>query len=115
MISIRRQLTREMLVVFFVLLSSVLAAIYLSARDELIEQFDDALRAKALAISSLTSNDGAKVQVDVSDRFFRGFRKESPGDYFEIWTVDGKPAVRSESLDGADLPQPDRPGRPRRV
>jgi len=115
MISIRRQLTREMLVVFFVLLSGALAAIYFAARDELIEQFDDALRAKVLAVSSLTSNDSGKIQVDVSDRFFRGFRKESPEDYFEIWTIDDKPAVRSESLDGADLPQPDRPGRPRRV
>jgi len=115
MISIRRQLTREMLVAFFVLLSGALVAVYFAARDELIEQFDDSLRAKVLAISSLTSNEGGRFQVDVRDRFFRSFHKDNPEDYFEIWSATGEAVARSDSLGGADLPQPDRPGRPRRV
>jgi two-component system sensor histidine kinase QseC len=115
MISIRRQLTREMLAAFFILLSGALAAIYFAARDELIEQFDDALRAKALAISSLTSNEGGRIKVDVTDRLFRSFRQDQPEDYFEIWSDSGPAVSRSDSLAGADLPKPDRFGRPRRV
>jgi len=115
MISIRRQLTREMLAAFFVLLSGALLALYFTARDELIEQFDDALRAKALAISSLTSADHERIHVDVKDRFFRSFQKDNPEDYFEIWPAEGAAVARSESLGGADLPKLERLGRPRRV
>ena len=115
MISIRRQLTRKMLAAFFVLLSGALAAIYFAARDELIEQFDDALRAKALAVSSLTAEEGGRIQVDVTDRLFRSFGKDDPADYFEIWRATGEAVARSDSLAGADLPRPDRLDRPRRV
>ncbi len=104
MISIRRQLTRELLAAFLLLLGGSLAALYFAARDELIEQFDDALHAKAAAISSLTVADDGKIQVDVSDRLFRSFSREHAEDYFEIRRGDGTVAARSESLFAADLP-----------
>jgi len=106
MISIRRQLTRELLAAFFVLLGGALAALYFAARDELIEQFDDALRTKAAAISSLTVAEENKVELDVSDRLFQGFAKDRAEDFFEIWRGDGTVAARSDSLAGADLSQP---------
>lgn len=113
MISIRRQLTRELLAAFLLLLGGALAALYFAARDELIEQFDDALHAKAAAISSLTVADHDRVDVDVSDRLFRSFSRNHPEDFFEIWREDGAVAARSESLFDADLPVSGRhPGSP---
>ncbi len=108
MISIRRQLTRELLIAFFVLLGGALAALYFAARDELIEQFDDALRAKAAAISSLAFLDDDRVRLDVSDQLFRSFGKNDASDYFEIWRGSGAVAQRSESLQGADLEPTDK-------
>jgi two-component system sensor histidine kinase QseC len=103
MTSIRRQLTRELLAAFLLLLGGALAALYFAARDELIEQFDDALRIKAAAISSLTLTDDGRVHLDMSDRLFRSFGRDDPQDYFEIWPADGTVAARSDSLRGADL------------
>ena len=109
MISIRRQLTRNLLGAFLVLLGGALAALYFTARDELIEQFDDALRAKALAISSLAFWRDNAVRLDTGDQFFRSFGKEERRDYFEIWDGDGKILKRSDSLGGAELPKPEKP------
>ncbi len=109
MISIRRQLTRELLGAFLLLLSGALAALYFGARDEIIEQFDDALRAKALAINSLAVPQDGGVRLDATDQLFRSFSREHPRDYFEIWDAYGKPQARSDSLAAADLPPPDRP------
>ncbi len=108
MISIRGQLTRNLLGAFFVLLGGALAALYFTARDELIEQFDDALRAKALAISSLTMMRDNSVRLDTRDQFFRSFAKNDFRDYLEIWGPDGKVLKRSDSLWGADLPLPEK-------
>jgi len=115
MISIRRRLTRELLIAFLVLLGGALAALYFAARDELVEQFDDALRAKTLAISSLTQDDGEKIQVDTTDRLFRSFGRDDHDDYFEIWNADGKPVARSESLKGENLLLPERLGHARNM
>ncbi len=108
--SIRGQLTRNLLGAFFVLLGGALAALYFTARDELIEQFDDALQAKALAISSLVFWRDNAMRLDTGDQFFRSFSKEERRDYFEIWGDDGKPLRRSDSLWGADLPLAEKPG-----
>jgi two-component system sensor histidine kinase QseC len=113
MISIRRQLTRELLGAFLILLGGGLAAIGYAARDEIIEQFDDALRAKALAIRSLTEMEDGRVQVNVPVQFWRGLEPARSRDFFEVSTGAGAPVARSPSLRGADLPwRAGRPGRP---
>ena len=109
MISIRRQLTRELLGAFLLLLAGALAALFFTARDEIIEQFDDALRAKALAISSVTVWRDDKVKLDATDQLFRTFSEKHPQDYFEIWGVNNHSLARSYSLAGADLPLPEKP------
>lgn len=113
--SIRGQLTRNLLGAFFVLLGGALAALYFTARDELIEQFDDALRAKALAISSLAFWRDNAVRLDTGDQFFRSFNKEERRDFFEIWGEDGQPLRRSDSLWGSDLPSAEKPGAKPRI
>ncbi len=104
MISIRRQLTRELLLAFLVLLGVGLAALYFAARDELIEQFDDALRAKAAAISSLALPHEHGPRPDAGDQLFRNFSAEHPHDFFEVRAPDGDVLMRSDSLGPADLP-----------
>jgi two-component system sensor histidine kinase QseC len=109
MISIRRQLTRDLLCSFVLLLGGGLAAVFFSARDEIKEQFDDALRAKALAISTLTEQNGeGGIELDFTNQFFHSFSGEHPRDYFQLLQPDGLTLARSDSLHGADLPR--RPG-----
>lgn len=98
MSSIRRQLTRNLLGATLVLLGGGLAAVYLAARHAVLEQFDAALRAKALAISTLTRATGEGAVVEFSDRFLRGFDDSKPRDFFQLWDAAGKPVGRSESL-----------------
>lgn len=114
--SIRRQLTRELLGATFALLSIGLLALYFAARDAAYDQFDDALRAKALAISTLTIRTPSGVELDFSNRFFRGFDDRKPRDFFELWDENDRPITRSESVRRAnDLPRRtgklDRPAR----
>jgi two-component system sensor histidine kinase QseC len=104
MISIRRQLTRELLVSCLVLLGGGLAAVFFAARDEVVEQFDDALRAKVMAVSTLTEQQGNRVTIDNSNQFMRAFSGKDPQDFFELWDSAGNVLARSESLNGADLP-----------
>lgn len=109
MISIRRQLTRTLLASFIVLLGGGLAAVFFAARDEIQEQFDDALRSKALAISTLTEQNGkGGIDLDFTNQFFHSFSGERPRDYFQLLQPGGPTLARSESLHGADLPA--RPG-----
>lgn len=105
MISIRRQLTRELLAAMLLLLGGGLLALYLAARDAAMDQFDAALRAKALAISTLTQPAGDGVRVEFSDRFLRGFDDHKPRDFFEVWDETGRPVARSESLGTDELPR----------
>jgi signal transduction histidine kinase len=104
--SLRRQLTRHLLGATLLLLGGGLAAMFFAARDAAIDQFDFALRAKALALSTLTFATDDGVRVEFSDRFFRGFEDRKPRDFFELWSTMGQPIARSESLTRArELPR----------
>jgi two-component system sensor histidine kinase QseC len=107
MTSIRRQLTKNLLLASLLLLGGALVAMYLAAHAALRDQFDDALRAKALAISTLTANEGGEVRLDFTDEFLRGFDDDSPRDFFTLWHRDGTRIARSESLRRRDLPRPE--------
>jgi signal transduction histidine kinase len=96
--SIRRQLTRELLIAVLLLLGGGLAALYFAAREAAIEQFDDALRAKALAITTMTERSRDRVRLDFSDRFFRGFDDDEADDFFMLWDNADRVVARSESL-----------------
>ncbi len=98
MISIRRQLTREILGAVLLLLGGGLVVLYFAARDAATDQFDRALQAKALAITTLTMQTSDGVRVEFTDRFMRGFDDHKPRDYFQVWNADGGEIARSESL-----------------
>ena len=114
--SIRRQLTRQLLAATCVLLGGGLVAVYLAAREAVLDRFDDALRAKALAIGTVTRAGRDGVHVAFHDRFLRGFDDDRRRDFFQLWDDSGRTVARSESLgrrrelewrDG----RPDRPAR----
>jgi hypothetical protein len=135
--SIRRQLTTALLAVFVALQGAGLLVLFLVARKGTISEFDDALRAKALAVSTLIVEgpEGLRTDVaaffigvgDIADiepilngpspesylRFLREFHRHGRRNYFEVWDADGRRIARSESLGKTDLPRrayrPDKP------
>ena len=104
--SIRRRLTRELLLVALVLLGGGWVAFFLAARTELIEQFDATLRARALTLTTLAVREGGHLRLEAADRLGRDFSLARPRDFFEIWDAGGAPALRSDSLEGADFHPP---------
>jgi two-component system sensor histidine kinase QseC len=103
--SIRRRLTRDVLIVSALLLGGSLAALYFAARAELVEQFDAALQARAQALGPLTGHEDGRIHFDLAD--FRSGRhgEESPDVFVEFWSADGAVLARSPSLGASDLPR----------
>jgi two-component system sensor histidine kinase QseC len=101
--SLRRHLTRTLLTAIAALGGAGLLALLLAARDKVIDQFDDTLRTKALAISTLTKPGPGGVRVEFTDHFLQGFDDRRPRDYFEVWDPARRPLARSESLGATDL------------
>ena len=108
MTSVRRHLARTLLGTVLALGGAGTAVLLFAARDAAVDQFDAALRAKALAISTLTAPTPDGVAVAFTDHFLRGFDERNPRDFFEIWDAQGRPLARSESLGQGDLPRPAR-------
>ena len=102
--TIRHQLTKKLLLSFGVLLGLGLLSVYLSMRTALVKQFDATLFAKATAITTVTKQRTARIDVEFSDRFMREF-EEQGRDFFQMWRADGESIKRSESLDKANLPR----------
>ncbi len=98
--SIRRRLTVSLLLTLFAVFAAGLVALYFAVRDEFIDSFDDALIAKARAISTLTTvdNDG-RVRLAFSDRFMHGFDDDEARDFYQLWDSDGQTLARSETLE----------------
>jgi len=106
MTSVRKHLTRSLLGTALALGGTGAAIMYFAASDAAVDQFDAALWAKALAISTLTSPTPDGIRVTFTDHFMRGFDDRRPQDFFEIWDANGLPLARSESLGQGDLPRP---------
>lgn len=106
MISLRRQLTKELLGALALLLGAGLVAIYVAVWLELTENFDAALEARALAVSSLVEQIDGRVLVDSSDRIMRGFGAGREPNYFEVRDGGGQILARSPSLGGQELARP---------
>jgi signal transduction histidine kinase len=106
--SLRRHLARTLLGSALVLGGVGAAVMYMAARDAAVDQFDIALFAKALAISTLTTPEADGVHVAFTDHFMRGFDDHNPSDFFEMWSDSGRPLARSESLGTTHLEPPKR-------
>jgi len=102
--SLRRRLTRDVLAISAALLGGSLAALYFAARSELQEQFDAALRAKALAVGAVVGEDEGRTHLEAGADLLPGPVGAPPQDFYEAWDANGASLARSPSLGTADLP-----------
>jgi signal transduction histidine kinase len=103
MISIRRQLTRDLVMILAVLFGAGLLAIYMAVYYQLKSSFDTSLGARATAVSALTEFEAGKVQFDFSEDFLASYSANHPRNFFEIWDEQGTSLRRSLSLREAHL------------
>jgi signal transduction histidine kinase len=116
MITIRQQLTRQVLSAFIATLLIGGVGGFVILRSALQGQFNAALGPQADAVSSVLSWDRGQLHIDTSERFMRGFEVEEPHEnagvpllpvearVFEIWRADTHQVLaRSPSLDRTDL------------
>jgi len=103
--SIRRRLTRRLLLAVFLLVGCGLAAAYMAMRTALLRNFDETLWAKTQFICTLTEVSKGRVELDFSDSFMRTFGRDVGTDFFEIWRHDGELIMRGPSLENYDLPR----------
>jgi signal transduction histidine kinase len=104
MSTIHQQLTRKLLLGFALLLGCGGLAVYFSVRAALLKQFDATLRAKAMAITTVTQQRGNRIEVGFTDQFMREFDERVATDFFQMRRADGTTIKRSESLNILDLP-----------
>ena len=102
--SIRRRLTRDVFALSAILLAGSMTALYFAARGELVEQFDAALRAKALAIRATIGDSpgGNRIAPDLAASLLADSEAGPPEDYYEARDARGAVLVRSPSLGVAD-------------
>jgi signal transduction histidine kinase len=102
--SLRRQLTVGLLVAFALLLSGGGAFVYWAVRETLYDQFDAALKAKALVVMTDTRITDGRVRVSFSDRFLREFDDSVATEFFQVFDAQGQTVESSDSLGERKLP-----------
>lgn len=102
--TIRRQLTRRLLLSFIMLLGLIGLGLYLSIQAALLKEFDNALRTRAMAIVMSNSQQDEDVTVDFSARLNHHFGDRVARDFYQMWNTNGTVLERSESLGESNLP-----------
>jgi len=102
--SLRRQLTRELLIALALLFGAALLAIYVAIWIQLVVAFDTALDARTLAVSALVEQEDGKLTMDFSDQVLRGFSAGRARYYFELRDAANAVIARSPSLRKDNLP-----------
>jgi len=103
--SIRQQLTWQLLVLMAAVSLTGGVGTYLYVRHALKRQFDDGLRAKALAMTRLVAwSIEGKLMLEIPQDELAEFRHSTRPDYFEVWLPNGKVFAKADSLKGGDLP-----------
>jgi two-component system sensor histidine kinase QseC len=100
--TIRRQLTRKLLLGFALLLGLGGLVVFLLTRAALLEQFDATLRAQAIAIVSAARQDHGSIDFEIPNSLVRATDKHAS--FFQIWRMDGTTLQRSGPLHDPDLP-----------
>ena len=105
MTSIRRHLTRRLLIGASLIGLTTFVAIFLHLRDEWYEQFDSSLVSRARTLGSLVriDDDDQHLEFELTEPSAREFRIGPRPDYFQIWDHNGALVARSASLQGMDL------------
>ena len=105
--SIRRRLTRHLLLAFGLLTGGALVLAASVVSLALRHALDSELRERVAAMSSLTEIQHGRIEYDFSPEFLREYdRQEHTERYFELWDEAGKSLVRSASLGRGHLLRP---------
>lgn len=104
MISLRRRLTRSLLVTLSALMLAGGVVAYCATRAFLIAEFDSSLRVRAGSVVALVEFEQGRFQFESSDELAADF--DSPAGYgaYEIRLASGDVLARSRSLQQGDLP-----------
>jgi len=105
MSTIRRRLTWRLLLGWILLLGTGEGTAYFLARTALTRQFDEALRAKAMALAALSEQDGGRIEMELPPQFMGEFDTPESTAFFQLWRADGSVVRRSKSLRNARLPR----------
>jgi two-component system sensor histidine kinase QseC len=103
--SIRRSLVTGVTAALLLALGAGGGAVYLAVRDAHYDQFDAALRTKALVVITATGERNDRLRVNFSDRYLREFDDEVATSFFQVWDEDGRRIERSDSLERGELPR----------
>lgn len=104
MTTIRHRLTARLLLGWTVLLGAGLCTAYFLTRTALTRQFDDALQAKAMALSALFEQDQGQIELELPAQFMGEFDAPGSTTFFQLWRADGTVLRRSKSLGQGNLP-----------
>jgi two-component system sensor histidine kinase QseC len=104
MSTIRQRLTQRLLLGWSLLLLLGGVVAYGIASAALTHQFDDALYAKALALTSAVEEEHGRIIVESSDQFIREFEATNRMAFFQVWHPNGISITNSPSLNGLTLP-----------
>lgn len=110
--SLRRQLTRELLLWLALLLGLSLLGIYVALWFELNDSFNSALETRAFGLSALVEQEGETLKIDFAEKIMRGFTRERKArQFYEVLDASGRLVARSPTLGDQrlDVP-PDRAG-----
>lgn len=80
--------------------------LYFSIRDSLYHTFDEALTARATALSALVEQEGTKVHLQTDPSVTSAYTANQRRNYFEILGPDGTTLLRSPSLGDGHLVPP---------
>lgn len=104
MTTIRQRLTVRLLAGWALLLGAGLCTVYFLTRTVLTHEFDDALHAKAMALSALFEQDEGHIELEVPAQFMGEFNTQESRTFFQLWRTNGTVLRRSKSLAKGNLP-----------
>jgi len=104
MMSIRRKLTISLMVSIAAAFTTAGAVVHTSVKDALVEQFDEILVARSVALASLFEFESPTLEFNFEESMMPAFQGGPEPEYFALWRFDGVALMRSESLGESELP-----------
>jgi two-component system sensor histidine kinase QseC len=101
--TIRSQITRKLGLIFLMVIICGGVGIYFAIRAALLEQFDNALSARANLIVAASEWNNDHVEVELNEALLREFDDGVPVEFFQLWGAKGAALKRSESLGNREL------------
>ncbi len=102
--SICVRLMISLLVSIGLLISVGMVFLYFQTTRSLTQQFDDALKTKLNLLTMFPEIDRTGIDLEFTDHHLPEFERPDQGEYYQLWTYDGKTLSKSKSLAGSDLP-----------